>query len=209
MFMKDWSLLYLISEWVIRFATLIYVPQKRSAAASRTWLLFIFLLPWPGLILYWLFGRIYLPARRVNMQERASRFIREAQAQIGARVVAEPQLSPALLCIPELARQLGDFDALAGNRVELLVDYFGTIDRLIADIDLARKHVHLLFYIFLADELGQRVSEALIRAAKRGVQCRVLMDAVGSGRGIQRLAPRLRSSGIEVLEMLPVGLFRR
>jgi cardiolipin synthase len=206
---KEWSLFYLVSEWVIRFATLIYVPQKRGAAASRTWLLFIFLLPWPGLILYWLFGRIYLPARRVRMQERATRFIREAQAQIGARIVAEPELPPTLLCIPELARQLGDFDTLPGNRVELLVDYTGTIDRIIADIDLARKHVHLLFYIFLADESGQRVGAALIRAAKRGVKCRVLMDAVGSRGGLQRLAPVLRSSGIEVLEMLPVGLFRR
>src|SRR6516165_12388583 len=168
--MKEWSLFYLVSEWVIRFATLIYVPQKRGAAASRTWLLFIFLLPWPGLILYWLFGRIYLPARRVKMQERASRFIREAQAQIGARVATEPGLSPALLCIPELARQLGDFDVLAGNRVELLVDYTGTIDRVITDIDSAKQNVHLLFYIFLADESGRRVGKALMRAANRGVQ---------------------------------------
>jgi cardiolipin synthase len=207
--MKDWSLLYLISEWAIRFVMLIYVPQKRSAAASRTWLLFIFLLPWPGLILYWLFGRIYLPARRVHMQERASRFIREAQAQIGARVAAEPGLSPTLLGIPELARQLGDFEALAGNRVELLAGYSATINRIIADIDSAKQHVHLLFYIFLADESGQRVGKALVRAAKRGVKCRVLMDAVGSREGLQRLAPLLRSEGIEVLEMLPVGLFRR
>ena len=153
--MRDWSLLYLISEWAIRFVMLIYVPQKRSAAASRTWLLFIFLLPWPGLILYWLFGRIYLPARRVQMQERASRFIREAQAQIGSRVAAEPGLSPTLLGIPELARQLGDFEVLAGNRVDLLADYTGTIDRIVADIDSAKQHVHLLFYIFLADESGR------------------------------------------------------
>jgi cardiolipin synthase A/B len=207
--MKDWSLLYLISEWAIRFVMLIYIPQKRSAAASRTWLLFIFLLPWPGLILYWLFGRIYLPARRVHMQERASRFIREAQAQIGARVAAEPGLSPTLLGIPELARQLGDFEALAGNRVELLAGYSATINRIIADIDSAKQHVHLLFYIFLADESGQRVGKALVRAAKRGVKCRVSMDAVGSREGLQRLAPLLRSEGIEVLEMLPVGLFRR
>src|SRR5262249_52595788 len=207
--MNDWSLLYLISEWAIRFVTLIYVPQKRSAAASRTWLLFIFLLPWPGLILYWLFGRIYLPARRIHMQERASRFIREAQAQIGTRVVAEPGLSPTLLGIPELARQLGDFEALAGNQVELLADYTAVIDRMIADIDSAKQHVHLLFYIFIADESGRRVGEALVGAAKRGVKCRVLMDAVGSRNGLQRLAPLLRSAGVEVREMLPVGLFRR
>jgi cardiolipin synthase A/B len=207
--MLNWSLLYLISEWVIRFVMLIYVPQRRSAAASRTWLLFIFLLPWPGLALYWLFGRIYLPVRRVQMQERASRFIREAQAQIGARVTVEPELPAALQYVPTLARHLGDFETLAGNDLELLPDYTATIDRLIADIETARQHVHLLFYIFLADQTGLRVAEALEHAATRGVNCRILMDAVGSRQGLQRLAPKLRSKGVEVLEMLPVGLFRR
>src|SRR6202047_1065830 len=202
--MIDSSFLYLCSEWAIRLVMLIYVPRSRSAAASRTWLLFIFLLPWPGLFLYWLFGRIYLPARRIHMQERSSRFIREAQAQIGARVTVDPDLSPTLRCIPELAHQLGDFETLAGNRIELLVDYTATIDRIIADIDSAQRHVHLLFYIFLAGESGQRVGDALIRAAGRGVQCRVLMDAVGSRKGLQCLAPVLRAKGIEVLETLPV-----
>ena len=205
--MLNWSLLYLISEWVIRLVMLIYVPQRRSAAASRTWLLFIFLLPWPGLALYWLFGRIYLPVRRVQMQERASRFIREAQAQIGARVTVEPELPAALQYVPTLARHLGDFETLAGNDLELLPDYTATIDRLIADIETARQHVHLLFYIFLADQTGLRVAEALEHAAMRGVNCRILLDAVGSRPGLQRLAPKLRSKGVEVLEMLPVGLF--
>ncbi len=207
--MIDWSLLYLISEWAIRFVMLIYVPQRRSAAASRTWLLFIFLLPWPGVALYWLFGRIYLPARRVQMQSRASRFIREAQAQIGARIAAEPDLPAALEFIPGLAHRLGDFETLAGNRVELLPDYTGTIDRIIGDIDAAHHHVHLLFYIFLADQTGNRVAEALGRASARGVSCRVLMDAVGSRQGLERLAPKMRKKGVEVLAMLPVGLFRR
>ena len=207
--MIDWSLLYLISEWAIRLVMLIYVPQRRSAAASRTWLLFIFLLPWPGVALYWLFGRIYLPARRVQMQSRASRFIREAQAQIGARITVEPDLPAALQFIPDLAHRLGDFETLAGNRVELLPDYTGTIDRIIGDIDAAQQHVHLLFYIFLADQTGNRVAEALGRASARGVNCRVLMDAVGSSQGLQRLASKMRKRGVEVLEMLPVGLFRR
>jgi cardiolipin synthase len=207
--MIDWSLLYLISEWGIRLVMLIYVPQRRSAAASRTWLLFIFLLPWPGVVLYWLFGRIYLPARRIQMQKRASRFIREAQAQIGARVAAEPDLPAALQFIPGLAHRLGDFETLAGNELELLTDYTGTVDRILGDIDAAQQHAHLLFYIFFADQTGKRVAEALERASARGVTCRVLMDAVGSRQGLERLAPKLRSRGVEVLAMLPVGLFRR
>jgi cardiolipin synthase len=207
--MLNWSLLYLISEWIIRFAMLIYVPQRRPAAAARTWLLFIFLVPWPGLVLYALIGRVYLPARRVAMQERSSRFIRHAQAQIGARVTANPELPATLQSIPAQARKLGDFEVFSGNSIEILRDYEEVIDRLVADIDSASRHVHLLFYIFAPDSIGKRIFDALARARKRGVECRVLMDAVASRRGIERLTPKMKEFGIEVRSMLPVGLFRR
>ena len=51
--------------------------------------------------------------------------------------------------------------------------------------------------------------EALVRAAKRGVRCRVMMDAVGSKRGLALLAPRMRANGIEAQAMLKAGFFRR
>lgn len=207
--MPDWSLVYLISEWCIRLVMLVYVPQRRSTAASRTWLLLIFLLPWPGLILYTLFGRINVPRHRIRQQERASRHIRAAQEQMGKNPEANPALPPHFDGAAILATQLGDFEPLGGNSVELLTDYDGTIDRIIADIDSSRLHVHLLFYIFEADETGRRVADAVIRASNRGVQCRVLMDAVGSKTGLAKLAPRMRGSGVEVTAALPVGLFRR
>ncbi|MEA3145776.1 MAG: cardiolipin synthase [Verrucomicrobiota bacterium] len=207
--MMDWSLLYLITEWSIRFVMFIYVPQRRSPAAARTWLLFIFLLPGPGLLLYWLFGRSFLPKRRLQMQARASEFVRRAQAQIGVRLTVDPLLPAGFEFVPGLVHKLGDFETLAGNRVELLPGYNETIDRIIDDIDSASRNVHLLFYIFLGDETGRRIAAALERAASRGVTCRVLMDAVGSRQGVRNLAPRLRKSGVEVLGMLPVSLFRK
>jgi cardiolipin synthase A/B len=120
-----------------------------------------------------------------------------------------PELPPHLQPIAHLGRQLGDFAVCTGNAIELLTDYDPAIDRLVADIDAAQRAVHLLFYIFEADATGRRVGEALLRAAQRGVECRVLMDAVGSKRGLRKLAPALRKQGVEVLEMLPAGLFRR
>jgi cardiolipin synthase A/B len=210
--MTHWSwlsLFYLTGAWAIRVIMLVYVPQRRTAAAARTWLLLIFLAPWPGLLLYYLFGRIYLPGRRIQMQERASQAIRQAQEQIGARVAVQPLLPDRLSLIPEQARLLGDFEPFGGNRIEVLTDYFETIDFLIADIKAAKRQVNLLFYIFGTDETGEKVADALMIAASRGVRCRLLLDAVASRRSIQKLGPKLRKAGIEVREMLPVGLFRR
>src|SRR3954447_1474716 len=139
----NWSLIYLISEWLIRLMMLVYVPQRRSTPATRTWLLLIFLLPWPGLVAYALFGPIYIPKRRIDQQLRASREIRKAQSQMGSRPFAHPTLPLNLAPVVTLATKLGDFDPYGGNEIELLTDYAGAIDRLIADIDQARHHVHL------------------------------------------------------------------
>ncbi len=204
-----WSVIYLVSEWIIRIWMLIYVPQRRSAAASRTWLLLIFLLPWPGILLYALFGRIYVSRKRIEHQKRASEQIRTAQAQMGPRVATKPPLPPALEPIVPLAASLGDFEPFAGNQVQLLTDYDGFIQNLINDIDDAQHHVHLLIYIYGNDATANRVTEALVRAAKRGVTCRVMLDAVGSKIALKKCAAAMRAQGIEVLAMLPVGLFRR
>jgi cardiolipin synthase A/B len=203
------GVLYLLSAWIVRLVMLVYVPQKRSTAASRTWLLLIFLLPWPGLFLYALFGRIRVPKRRLAQQQRASRVIRLAQAQMAKNLLAPRDLPPNLVPVADLATRLGDFEPFGGNSVELLPDYQGSINRLVADVDAACHHVHLLSYIFEADETGGQVADALVKAAKRGVKCRVLLDAVGSRRALRRLAPGLRAAGVDVHAMLPVGFFRR
>ena len=207
--MIDWSFLYLCSEWGVRLTMLLYVPQRRSASAARTWLLFIFLLPWPGLAVYALVGRIRVPAFRRKLQAQASEQIKKAQAQIGAQTVAQPDLPPQLQIIPEQAKRLGMFEPFAGNAFEFLRDYEASIDRLIQDIESAKKQIHLLTYIFLTDRTGRRVADALKGAAERGVACRVLLDAVGSRVALKQFGPELRAAGAEVRSMLPVGLFRR
>jgi cardiolipin synthase len=70
----------------------------------------------------------------------------------------------------------------AGNEVRLFrsgPDYFRA---LIDHVDAARTSVALETYIFRDDETGRRVSDALLRAAQRGVRVRVITDGLGTGR---------------------------
>jgi len=52
------------------------------------------------------------------------------------------------------------------------------------------------------------VGEAVVRAARRGVTCRVLMDGLASKPGLRHMAPRLREAGAEVIALLPPGTWR-
>jgi cardiolipin synthase len=200
------AFLYLLSEWAIRFVMLVYVPQRRSPAAARTWLLLIFLLPWPGFLLYAFIGRIKLPAWRLARQREVSGMILAWQERHPLAAPASPSPGP----VPDLVRALGDFRVLEGNSVELLPDYDRSLHRLVEAIDGARHSVHLLYYIFADDDRGGQVVQALLRARARGAECRVLVDAVGSRKfALKALLARLRAAGIPAREVLPAGMFRR
>jgi cardiolipin synthase len=204
----QWGTLYVASEWVVRIGALIVVPQRRPPSAARAWLLLIFFLPWPGFLLYALIGRAYMPRRRLKVQRTIYETIRriEPRAMSGLAVVG-PAVAPELLPALRLAEQLSEFPVVSGNRFELLPVYDAAIARIVADIEAARRYVHLLFYIFEDDDTGRNVAAALERAAQRGVAVRVLMDAIGSRGGLKGLGPRLRATGAEVIPVMPLRLW--
>jgi len=202
-----WGALYVASEWIIRLAMLFYVPQRRSPAAARAWLLLIFFLPWVGLILYAIFRRADLPRARLEMQHNASRLIRALQPRILGQTLVEPELPAEYQPAVKLTQALGDFAVCGGNRFDLITDYHVAIDRLVADIEAAQRHVYLMYYIFRDDTTGQRVAAALASAAARGVSCRLLGDGYGSWFSLRRLGPALRRQGVEVRLLMPPHLW--
>lgn len=203
-----WTWVFVISEWTIRLVMLVLVPFRRTPAAAKGWLLLIFFEPWVGLLLYLLIGRAQLRGWQTDQLAK----LPQAMAKVVDRLSNHenrfhPEVGPALSQAVTLAENLGQSPILGGNSVELLVDYDGTFARLVEDIDGATDHVHLLFYIFADDHATAPVVEALGRAARRGVDCRVLADAIGSRPGLRTLRPKLTQQGVAVRAMLPVNLW--
>nr|WP_068074007.1 cardiolipin synthase [Novosphingobium lentum] len=199
----DLRLVWYVAEWIIRLGALGIVPFRRSPAATTSWLLLIFFLPGPGLLLFLFIGRPRFPAAR----DRRSQALRPFYLDVADR------LDRAAGCdageAGRFARDLGRMPSAGGNTVELIDDYDGVFDRLVADIEAAQSHVDLLVYIFANDAVGHRIATALAGAVRRGVRCRVMFDPVGSHtwrRGTWRM---LRQSGVEVREALPVRLLWR
>lgn len=201
----DLYLAWYAAEWLIRFGALAVVPLRRSPAAAAGWLLLVFFLPVPGLLLYLFIGRARFPASR----QRRSRELRPFYADVAQRL-EESRAGCDGGEVERFAQTLGRMPCAGGNMVELIDDYDGFIDRLASDIRQAERTVDLLVYIFADDAVGQRLAAELAEAVRRGVRCRVMFDAIGSHhwrRGTLRL---LRNAGVEVREALPVrALWRR
>ena len=192
-------------EWVIRIGAIIMIPAHRAPAATRSWLLLIFFLPIPGILLFFVIGSTRFPAWRARRFVELHAFFVKSSGSLAAY---RPELGAAT-SISQLAAALGFMPATIGNNVDFIDDYDTVITCLVADIDAATRSVHLLVYIFADDVVGIRVIDALARAVKRGVQTRVMFDAVGSRKWERSTTQRLIAAGVELQQAMPFRFLRR
>lgn len=100
-------------------------------------------------------------------------------------------------------------ELLHGNRVDLLVNGSSFFPALLAEIEVARTEIRLETYIFESDQTGCQVVAALIRAARRGVVVRVMVDGFGASGFLPNFGAQLQAAGVKVRVFRPeVARFR-
>lgn len=206
------AFLIILLEWAIRLGMVPVILRRRfETSTAMAWLMLIFFLPWLGMLIYLLIGVNYLGRERMRShgaivgRSRLPTRIEMLQSHI-IRPPIEPEQRNMIL----QAEQISGNSIIGGNEIELLSTNPQLIDSLIHEIDHARHHVHLLYYIFWPDEMGVRVAEALQRAAARGVACRLMVDHAGSRSFFRSgIADQLKQAGVHVQGALPVKPWRR
>jgi cardiolipin synthase len=180
-------------------------PQ-REPAARMAWVIVIFVLPVVGMIAYVLLGETNIGRRRARRLSRALEALAPLEASWRAHAAPEAEIPLRYALLFRAGKAISGFTPVGGNSATLLESSAAAIDAMVADIDAAREHVHLLFYIWLPDASGRKVADALIRAARRGVTCRAMADDVGSRLVIR--SPHWREmadAGVQLARALPVG----
>ena len=202
-------LLALIVDFSVRVVAIIVVPRNRRPMSGMAWLLTIFFIPYLGVLLFLLIGYRTLPKKRRLMQDEINQFIQGSTE--GMELVRRDHPWPSWLeSVVELNRNLGAMPLVGDNTASLINDYQLSFDTMIADIDLAKKYVHVEFYILSLDHTTAPFFDALERAHRRGVSVRVLMDHIQSMRkpGFRQTKKRLTDAGIDWELMLPVQPFK-
>jgi len=199
-----------VGGFLIHLATVLRaITRPDRAPASRVaWIAVIMCLPVIGVVAYLFLGETSIG------HERARR-LRDADSRLATPSGAGTKLDdPLATTVSDLCRSINGFGPTPGNRIVLLGDPDASpadpardcdaaIKGLIEAFDAATEHIHLSFYIWLDDENGGRVADAISAAARRGVACRVMVDALGSRDFIR--GPRwrqLREAGVQLLAAL-------
>lgn len=200
-----------IIHWAVVLAVMIRVVMKRPATGvALAWLLIVSLLPAIGIVLYLLIGERRIGQRRakriaslrLSYQEIADIAVRDQLTNVDWS--KHPQIAQGMAA---LGRSMAGSLTVCGSQLELYSDSDSILQALAKDIDAAQKSLLIEFYIWNEGGLADQVLEAVIRAAQRGVQCRLLVDAVGGRPWWKGGQPqRLREAGVKVLPALPVSL---
>ncbi len=83
------------------------------------------------------------------------------------------------------------------NRIRYFTNGRELFRDMLEEIGRARHHIHLSFFIFEADEVGQQWLSLLKKKASEGVQVRLLVDAL-NGRSLKRLKTELEAAGVQI-----------
>ncbi len=200
---------YIISGTYIALAlavTFHAVLRKQETGTVIAWVGLAWLAPLIGAFAYYALGVNRIQRRgtalHVGKTLPAKTFppIAEDAYRIG-----EPLLSqcPNLPGLATLGANLTGKRLLAGNTVTLLRDGDQAFPAMLEAIAGAETSVALLSYIFDADPIGEQFLQALQSARARGVEIRVLIDAVGASYSKPTMLQRLRDHGVPVAAFLP------
>lgn len=185
------------------------VVYKRDDRAAVGWVGLIWLVPLVGAILYVLLG-INRIQRRAALLRSDSPTYHTSELEALRLAAAEDPGSP------EAVRSMGSLPALMdrvtrrpltlGNQVEYLTNGDEAYPAMLREIERAEQSVALSTYIFDNDRAGAMFREALVSARRRGVEVRVLIDAVGARYSWPSMVRVLRNDGIRVARFIPTLL---
>ncbi|GAB1462390.1 cardiolipin synthase [Pedobacter sp.] len=204
------EILYLL---LLGFTCLRIVFDTRSVSKTLAYLLFAVFVPIVGVVFYFSFGINYrkrkIYDKKLNVDEN---FKKEINELLKAHDLEEAIHNDTVLVRFELLIKLlankksGGAFLLPNNNIRLLFNGENKFSELIKDLQQAKHHIHIEYYIYENDRIGNTIKEILKAKAKEGVKVRVIYDDFGS-KGIRRnIARELNESGVEAFPFNKIKL---
>ena len=175
---------------------------KQDVRAAIGWVAVVIFSPLLGATFYLFAGINRIRRQRVSQQRKLAEYELKIREQVVVLDLGD-HVDPALKSLHRLGNEINRNYLLKGNRIRLLSSGDETYPAMLEAIGSAQKSILMQSYIFDHDGIGVRIAQALIDAKDRGVEVRVLIDAVGSRYSKPPITRMLEKGGVTV------GLFLR
>lgn len=199
----SWILLLEIIYVLIVIATCLrIIYDTRSTTKTLAYLMLTVFLPVVGVIIYFCIGTNYrkrkLYTKKIVKDEEMQQRIRE-QIYLESKKIWDtvPKEINKYQKLAKLLLNDGMSYLSGNNKVEVLLNGEQKFPAVIAALREARNHIHIEYYIFEDDEIGNTIKDILIERAKAGVQVRLIYDDFGSRSIRNEVIPELIAAGVE------------
>lgn len=188
---------------------IVIVLEKRSPYKTAAWILVLILLPIIGVFFYLFFGQEYRKRklfsrkgikslgkiRKLSWQQRSN--IEQTQLKISKKALEKENIIRLLL---------NNSNALltTGNQLKILNNGEETFRAIFEALRNAKHHIHLEYYIFSDDKIGNQLKNLLIEKSKDGVEVRIIIDDVGSWGLSEKFISGLKENEIEIYPFMEV-----
>jgi cardiolipin synthase A/B len=211
--MIEWSVFWQIFSLVFLITAIpvgiMIILEKRSPYKTAAWILVLILVPVFGVIFYLIFGQEYRKQKLFsrsgikslgkirNLSLKQLRQIRHKR-KYKNKIIYEKENIIRLL--------LNNSNSLltTGNEIKILEGGKNTFEAIFEAIENARHHIHLEYYIFSDDKIGNQLKKILIEKSLQGIEVRIIIDDVGSWGLKQKFINELKENSIEIYPFMEV-----
>ena len=173
---------------------------------SLSWLLFLILLPFIGILLYILFGVSRRTNGLFNLKEtRKRREYDEEHDKINKvpdPITFQDKKNKKLT---KMLKKCTGYPAYSGNQVTVLEQGKEMFETLFEALENAEKFIHAHYYIFEKGELLDRFYKIIKKKINEGVEVRLLFDAIGSYELSRKTIKKFKDIGADIYTTMPLS----
>ncbi|MGV0939070.1 cardiolipin synthase [Empedobacter sp. ULE_I140] len=205
-FIKEWYWVPLTILYIMVIVTILI--ENRNPTKTIAWILVIVFLPFIGIILYFFFGQKFKKDeffKRIDKNHQ--KIINEKWAEMDQFVQDDlDKVKERIGSFSQVYRYLNNARVAypaTNNKVKLLTNGEEKFPLFLEALREAKDHIHLEYYIFDEDHIGNEIIDILIEKAKNGIEVRVTADDFGSPK-LNKHQSRFDGTGVEFQTFLPV-----
>ncbi|WP_179339593.1 cardiolipin synthase [Winogradskyella ludwigii] len=202
-----WQILIFFNYVIALSAVLTILHKKLNPTKALSYIIGLLALPFLGLIVYYLFGQEYRKTKlfsRKNVLNQSIVKKIQSQLELDTKEINEVDelLDQKSKLIPLLYNSEKS-KLTINNKVTLIKNGDDKFKLLFKDIEEAKTHIHLEYFIIKDDKIGTELLNLLCKKAKSGLEVRIAIDDVGSSISSQ-MKKKLKDCGIEMFPFMPV-----
>jgi cardiolipin synthase len=190
---------YLIYAALITGVVIVVISENRSPIKTIAWLLVLIFIPIVGLVIYYFFGQ---DTRR--MRQLSEKNFQKIKNLSFKNLVHNRNIGilPEYANLINLLKKSNLSPVLQGSKVEIITEGTRMFDILLEDIQKAKHHIHIEFFIFKNDQTGAIVRDLLMKKASEGVEVRFIYDKVANWLVPKRFYNKMKRNGVKIASLM-------